>query len=304
MNTDHLRGALFSTFIENQATNQTSQINKSLQAYGRTYYSIRHFLHRADDSLKRASLRWSVRTKAMVSIEASIAIPIFLFAFLEILSLLNCLSTYSRMLYSIKEAIEPISMYANAMEMLGEEEQNIGVYLKLAIETDVESVSFLGSQLNRQGNFVVASAQYEMTPLISFTGIKIPMQNYYFLRLWTGYETSEDGLLEEVVYITKTGEVYHTFRDCSHLTLSIMSIPKTEIKSARNEEGEVYSNCPMCLEITEKEERLEGFYITRTGNKYHGNISCSALKRTILCVTLEDVQGRALCERCEKRGAK
>lgn len=300
----HLRGALFSNFVENSATNQTSQFNKSLQAYGRTYYSISHFLHRADDSLKRASLRWSVGFKAMVSIEASIAIPIFLLAFLEIFSLLNSLSVYSQMLYCIKETVEPISVYANVFESLSEEQQNIGIYLQYFINDVVEDVSFSGSQIDRQGNYIVAKAQYETKPIIPLVGIEIPMQNYYFLRLWTGYDNNESGSLEGLVYITKTGEVYHTFRDCSHLSLSITSIPKAEIKNARNDLGERYSNCPMCLEIKEKEERLENFYITRTGNKYHGNLACAALKRTILCVSLGEVQDRPLCKRCEKRGAE
>ena len=77
---------------------------------------------------------------------------------------------------------------------------------------------------------------------------------YLFLRLWTGYD-KDDELLEGYVYITETGNVYHTFRDCSHLALSITSIPKEDIKDAKNESGEAYVNCPMCLEIVEKEEQ-------------------------------------------------
>lgn len=285
MGTGHLRGALFSTFVENSVTNQINKTKKSLQAYGKKYDSINPFFHRIDVSLKRASLRRPVCIKAMVSIEAAIAIPVFLFAFLEILSLLQCLSTYSGRLYRIKETIEPISMYANALEEL-----NI----------DLEEVSFMGIEINRQRDFVAARVQYKMEPAIPLADVKIPMENYLFLRLWTGYD-KDDELLEGYVYITKTGNVYHTFRDCSHLALSITSIPKEDIKDAKNESGEAYVNCPMCLEIVEKEERLEYFYITRTGNKYHGNITCASLKRTVLCVSIEEVEGRALCKRCAKR---
>ena len=288
METGRLRGALFSTFLENSVTNQTNKTKKSLQAYGKKYDSINPFFHRIDVSLKRASLRWSVGIKAMVSIEAAIAIPVFLFAFLEIISLLQCLSTYSGTLYRMKETIEPISMYANALQ---------------ALSIDLEEASFMGVELDRKRDFVAARVQYEMNPVIPLVGLKIPMENYFFLRLWTGYDQSEENL-EGYVYITKTGNVYHTFRDCSHLTLSITSIPKAKIEMARNESGERYVNCPMCLEIVEKEERLEYFYITRTGNKYHGNITCAALKRTVLCVLIEEVEDRALCKRCEKRSGE
>lgn len=323
MRTSHLRGTLFLIkFLKNKVTKKISLKRKALQAC-----SIHHLLHHLHKFLKRVPLRWLV--SASVSIEASIAIPVFLFAFLEIISLLNCLSVYSGMLYNIKIVSDPISMYAYAYDTFSKEtEITIGEqvvtslvfsegYLESqirkrcrtnlyeqAIDGGIDKVSFLGSQINREKQFVSVLAKYETNPIIKFSGIKIPMQQYYYVRMWTGYNRARENTSEGTVYITKTGRVYHTFRDCSHLVLSIRSIPKEEVKKARNEDGEPYTNCPMCLEIVEKEERLESFYITLTGNKYHGNLSCSALKRTILTVPLEEVKDRDLCMRCLEREVK
>ncbi len=331
MDTGRLRGALFTiSFIEKKATNQSNQIYKALQAYGAYHNSITQFFQHVYDYLKRALLRWSVSLKATVSVEASIAIPIFLFAFLEILSLLRCLSVYSGVLYAIKTATDPVSMYAYAYDSIkGDKEVSIGekvitslifseAYLdsqvrklcntKLyehSVRGGVEGINLLGTQINRESQYISAVARYETCPLISFSGMEIPMQNHYFIRMWTGYEAKMDEEnAKEFVYITKTGEVYHTFRDCTHLTLSIRSISKENVTVLRNEYGERYTNCPMCMECSEKEERAENYYITLNGNKYHGTLSCSALKRTVYCVTMEEVGNRELCGRCGERGTE
>lgn len=298
MHTDHLRGALFwSPFKEFKETNQSNQTYMALQAYGSDYGSIFHFLHHIYDDLKRVLLRWPVKVRATISIEASIAIPIFLFAFLEILSLLNCLSAYSGMLYSIKSIVDPISVYAYAYDVLVDEKG-------LSIEEGlVAPLIFPEGYLDARikNNSISVLAHYETASPISFAGIDIPMRHYYFIRMWTGYEAEGESEAEEVVYITPSGEVYHIFRDCSHLELSIHSIQKKQVKDAQNEYGESYTNCPMCLECVEKEEGADCFYITQKGNKYHGNLACSALKRTVKSVPLEDVKDRPLCERCKER---
>ncbi len=325
MDTGNLKGALFITAIENKATNQSNQNNRALQAYGKYHNSITHFFRHFYDYLKRALLRWPVTWKATISIEASVAIPIVLFSFLEILSLLRCLSVYSGVLYAMKSATDPISMYAYAYDNLrngqavsvgervltslifsegyldGEirKQCNTNLY-EQTIKNRVQGISFLGSQVDCDKEYIAVNARYKAVPVIAFTGIEIPMQNYYFVRMWTGYESeANEDVLGEVVYITQTGEVYHTFRDCSHLDLSVTGISKQELPAARNENGERYTNCPMCM--GSKEEGRERYYITLSGNKYHGDLFCSALKRTIFCITLEEVGDRKLCERCMER---
>ena len=281
MHTGHLRGALFSTFLKSQPVNQINKFIKSLQAYGKPLYVISHFLHRTDVSLKRASLRWSVKVRAMVSVEAAIAIPIFLFAFLEVLSLFQCLSVYSQKLYEIRATALPMSMYAHSLD------------------SEWEQFSYYDSKLEIADNILIVDDQYYISPIIPFGDISIPMQNFYFLRLWTGYDAAYGKHMGGYVYITKTGGVYHTYRDCTHLVLSISSVKKDELQKAHNDDGEGYTRCPMCM--VGMQEGANTFYITRTGNKYHGDLNCTALKRTVICITMEEVQDRELCMRCAQR---
>jgi len=311
MQTDHLEGALFYRTFLRKFIGLKNQINKTLQAYGKS---------------KRALSRWSVKAKASISIEASIAIPVFAFAFLEILSLLNALSVYSGLLYEIKSAVDPVSHYAYAYDMLSKNEEvpfgekllasvlfsegylqnairencKSDIYVK-SIKGGREGVSFLGSKIDRATRSIAVMAQYDVVPFFAIAGIEIPMHNHYYVRMWTGYEKNEISIHEGLVYITETGEVYHTYRDCTHLSLSIRAISKEDIKHTRNEMGEIYKKCPMCLEISEKEEGLEMVYITQMGNKYHGRLDCSALKRTVSAVPIEEARDRALCLRCAER---
>lgn len=274
MQTDHLKGALFSMICVKKKNFPQNKIYKTLQAYG---------------IQKRALFRWPVWVKASVSIEACIAIPIFLFAFLEMLSLLQALSVYSTNLYEIQSAIEPFSQYAYADEL--------PVHISEAyLQIELKSLC----SIDREHSAISVRRSFSVAPIIPFAEIEIPMSQYYFVRMWTGYEKAATELQSDVVYITETGQVYHIYRDCTHLSLSIQAVSRNALKDVRNEIGEVYKNCPRCLEEIVTEE-IDRFYITQTGDKYHGKLDCSALKRTVFVMSLEDVKDRALCLRCAER---
>lgn len=124
------------------------------------------------------------------------------------------------------------------------------------------------------------------------------------LRGWNGYKpltkikgkTGED-IEEEMVYITETGTVYHTSRECTHLKLSTKLVPFEQVENLRNNSGGKYKKCQICG----SDSKIEGLvYITTNGDRYHISGNCSGLKRTIKEVPLSKVKDRNLCERCKK----
>ena len=116
------------------------------------------------------------------------------------------------------------------------------------------------------------------------------------VRAWTGYGYYEEGEEAEepnIVYITEYGSVYHVTKSCTHLDLSIICIPHVYIPVIYNDK--VYTECSICMI-----DDAESLYITETGDRFHWDISCRSLRRTIFEVPIERAGGYAPCSRCGK----
>lgn len=124
------------------------------------------------------------------------------------------------------------------------------------------------------------------------------MPDYVFekavCRAWIGFTELETE--ETYVYITPEGSVYHLFRDCTHLKLSIESMTYQRAVLEKNEYGEKYRKCKRC-----KEPFGILVYITKEGDCYHSERNCSGLKRTIRQIAISEVLGRTCCIRCAER---
>lgn len=83
--------------------------------------------------------------------------------------------------------------------------------------------------------------------------------------------------------------MYHKTSGCTYLNLSIQSVEDVQIVEYRNENGEKYHKCEFCADKINKFERV---YITNYGNKYHTDLNCSGIKRTIEMIRLSDVEER------------
>ena len=305
-----------------KATDISNQKVKALQACSYCGQIIFHFFYILK-CIKRVSFRLSVKVAASVSIEASIAIPIFLFSFLEILSLLNYLSVYSGVLYALKSAAEPVAVYAYAYEdiidseedvSLGEEVVTSIVFSEAYIDTKIcnmcdtrlyentikggiKGIHLLGSHVDIEESCVDVLAYYTIKPLVSFAGTEQFMINRYYTRLWTGYTPEEVVVSQEYVYVTENRSVYHLTEDCTHLKLSISRVRAEELYNLRNNSGVRYLQCTKCHE---EGSLPENYYITEQGDRYHVDITCSGLKRTIYRVEKSKVSDLAMCSRCSR----
>ncbi|MCR4674937.1 MAG: hypothetical protein K5675_07990 [Lachnospiraceae bacterium] len=109
--------------------------------------------------------------------------------------------------------------------------------------------------------------------LLGTNGVHIYQQRC--ARIWNGYDPNQNKEDESYVYVAKYGQVYHESRYCSYINPSISCISRSEIKNVRNADGERYKKCPYC------KGSGEYCYITTWGERYHSDLSCSALKRTV-----------------------
>ncbi len=277
-------------------------------------------------SIKRASFiafrkgRAAYR-KGSMTLEAAFALPFFLFAVINILYAVSIIGTQSRInaalhqtgnkmafagyVYdrtvggAIPDSIAGVAMthlYARGqiLEYIGKSDLE-----HLCVEGGARGVSLAGSRVMEEGDIIDLRVSYRVKPLISVMGFDgFTMSQRYYGKAWTGYDVSghvsDTGQEDPMVYITQTGTVYHTDRNCTYLNPSVKTVDAAAVDGLRNQTGGRYYSCGIC-----GGSRAQGqVYITEQGSSYHSQINCSGLKRTIYTVPLSQVGGRGRCSKC------
>lgn len=157
---------------------------------------------------------------------------------------------------------------------------------------------FLGeSDLNADDDWLDLKIYYQ----VEFLGLDLVKSKYYMadrarVRIWTGSDMFQ---MEQKVYITLNGTVYHTSRDCTYLTPQINKADVSTLDSLRNKNGETYQACKECYD---KDIPNSGFvFVTEYGNRFHRSLNCTYLNHCILEVALSKVQDRKECRKCSKQ---
>ncbi len=257
---------------------------------------------------KRASLYTSFLTKGSLTIEASLAIPIFLFALIAIIYLMEMLAMQMCVRIGMHSAIESLceessllwSVSTNEMEemiveAIGEEklEKSIIVDGKNGIDCSESEISVTSGVITLRATYVLK------LPLPQFGDIGLTYQEEMTSKAWIGYVSGITNNQEQVVYITDNASVYHTDLACTHLALDISAVSYEGLDNLRNEYGEIYSGCSKCIGEVDEGTLDNGIvYICNTGSHYHSSLSCSGLTRTIYEVSLSEVIGMGICSRC------
>ncbi len=221
---------------------------------------------------KKTSLSFSLPDKqpemeASMTVEAALAVPIFLFFIANILSLFIMYERYSNDLAALHQKGKNLAMLAHTAGDGGDELVHLAT--EQAVEPLYKTMGFDGAET---GAFV-------------------------YVRKWTGYRVSSDVSREEeeeYVYITESGTVYHRSRTCRHLRISLKTVDVSSIGDHRNAHGARYTPCEKCC----NGQSTGLVFITDKGDKYHNRADCSGLKRTILTVRLSEVGGRGPCSLC------
>ena len=101
---------------------------------------------------------------------------------------------------------------------------------------------------------------------------------------------------DSMVFITENATVFHKDSNCTHLKLSIHQTFLSNVPELRNLDGGKYKPCEKCG----KKGFGEVVIITKEGDRYHSDISCSGLKRTVRSVTQQEARSMGLspCSRC------
>lgn len=156
-------------------------------------------------------------------------------------------------------------------------------------------ISFRDSDFS--GNYIRLKVNYTIRIPIGLFGKRgILVTQNTVCRKWTGKSAKDT--LEEIVYITEKGSVYHRSTDCTYLKPSVESVSKSAVKKLRNADGAKYYSCWACMKG--KNTNTITVYITKYGNRYHGRANCSRIKRTAFAIHLSEADGRRACSKCGK----
>lgn len=205
-----------------------------------------------------------------LTLEASLVFPFFLFAIINILSIILSFGEYSQNLQRLHQQGKELALAAHMTE----------------------------AGINVNNDMIMLTQVQRLEPAIPIIGFE-PAKTIVLCRTrkWTGYDILQDRTqdeAEEWVYITPHGTRYHYNRDCSHLRVTIRCIGYNEIRGLRNEDGSKYTACEMCGE----NGSFTVVFYTPQGNRYHNSLQCSGLKRSVESVPISEVGSRSACSTC------
>lgn len=266
---------------------------------------------------------------ASLTVEASVAFPVFFFAVMYLIQMFSVLRAEVTIAEAGITAAREIAAYSYAAERLAEGESvQADKLLELFDQKIVRDASMtalfyarcdqeileegrvaqgLGGiwvSTEEDGDRVRARIRYRVTPVNVW---KPETGRYYTMRIvyrpWTGdKKAGGTGSPEQTqdtgkVYVTKYGTVYHVDRNCTYIKIDTRMIHTDRLEKERNASGAKYYPCEFCSPFTNVE-----VCITDYGTRYHSTSSCSAIFREVMEVSLEKVKStHRSCSKCGKK---
>lgn len=248
-------------------------------------------------------MRKGYRT-ASLTVEASLVLPLFLFAALCIIYINKLLlyeeETEQALIRTGREiSVEYAASRAEAVVSRG---YMTAKMMQYAGESGA-MISMMRSRFDSETDEIDLIADYRIRipfPVISHKAFSF--SHRYRTRAFTGVETrmeEDDVDGEKIVYITKTGRVYHANLECSYLKLSISQTTYGDLEHVRSESGAKYYACESCAgegSLTD----AQTVFICNYGDRFHLSRTCKKIKRSIQETTLAEAGGRLPCSKCGK----
>ena len=210
--------------------------------------------------------------RGSLSIEAALILPLFLFAALSLLSVMQMLTKYMDTQLKLYETARCAAVYGYAA---AQGDLQTGDWIRLDLVYPARG---------RGGRFART----------------VLLENHVNVHVFNGYSGDDPAAIkqrEEYVYITKDSEVYHRRRDCRHLKVSIRAVSGSRVSGERNTEGGRFYRCRYCSRGIPADYGGT-VYVTDYGRLYHTRINCPDLKRTVSVIPLSQAGGRRPCKDC------
>ena len=292
-----------------------------------TYTKIFH--GSTSNSLERTSL--SVHLSGIITVEASVILPIYIFVIATLLYLFNILyieTIFQERLSEIARDISSSYYAVTALSELSDEDKSKADFFQSSLPSDLPSsiintyyinsiffndrileltnsnyiinnrngISFIGTSFDSVTNELLIKMSYKINIPFLPSLIELPITQYCKINLYTGkHITDSQSPNDTYVYICISGNVYHTNKYCSYLLKYTSVLP---------------SDSPALLELLPclqcRSQHLDHYslkyvYLTDSGDCYHYSLDCSTFTRGIYKVKYEDISDTYhICTRCEE----
>lgn len=264
-------------------------------------------------SIKRLSpfTFWKRALAAGMTVEAAVVLPICLFCLVNLGSAIELIRLHNRLELALWNTGNQLAVYEAEVGESAPASLLTAFYVKNRI------VEFAGKDYLEQSPLKYGSAGVQLwesefleedrlqltltysvdssIPIAGFPSFR--MANRYEAHLWNGYAIPEILQEEGVVYVTEYATVYHTNRDCPHLSVSVKAIDADTLSKVRNRDRKKYRNCRKCA----FGPMPETVYITDEGETYHYERNCSGLKRSVRSILPDEAEKLTQCMDCAKR---
>ncbi len=287
-------------------------------------------------SLRAVGLKKRVSLCASITIEAALALPLFIFFFVNILTLFDIIRLQSAVQAALHQTGNTISFnayYSNqaadligkvagkeefdsddlnaigiaqSIEGMGEASYRVKKYLsddyiyKSCLSDELSGISFLGSKIMLGNDIVDIVASYKVHPIIKIIGFsEFRMETRYYGHAWTGYEIEDfnsDNTSEDE-QIVYIAETGTVYHNTPDCTYLDPSVSSVSSSEVESKRSQSGAKFHPC-EICGGVSPNGIVYITNYGTRYHNSTACSGIKRTVHAVKLSEVGGRPCCSKC------
>lgn len=278
-------------------------------------------------SVKRVLSSASLKAgSASLTIEAAMALPLFLFAVIILMMPMKLLNDGRKVQTALEITGEELSQYVSVLKELekgedlnaagvnelpdgflnGMKEQGILLYVRMKMgRYDVceylDSVSFSRSSILKDNETIDLIMDYRIRLPFPVLGLKsINMTARCCRRAWIGntlLNNEESDYSEEMVYVGRDSTRYHKKRTCHYLYNHIKAVNKKDLESMHNINGGKYKPCSRCAGLAEEGSVV---YIMPSGEKYHSNKDCTAITAYVKLVPLSEVAHLGACSYCSQ----
>lgn len=241
---------------------------------------------------------------ASLTAEAALVFPVFLFFFCLLWQYFLLLLLQLSVCYDVASIVfESAGLGYIERKAAGESAEQLSfAYLplfQLALEEKERAENQKVFCAVKEEGEICVQVYYDFlceTPLLPAIKIRVK-QSFCFYPYLGSYDSdcfSETEEKKDIVYVTKSGSVYHESAACTYLNFAVRSAEAKNIEKERNSSGRKYTECERCR----GEPHTEVVYMTNSGLRYHWQLQCPAISRNVYERERSEVEGMRACSRC------